>query len=509
LAELHDQAGWLNRSLKSLLTKEDHFTRFASGLTLREYQREVARAVIDSVFLERGLSIVVMFPRQSGKNELQAQLEAYLLVMLSKAGGDMVKISPTWKPQSLNAMHRLERVLRRNALTRAGWQKENGYIYRLGEARMVFLSGSPETNIVGATASLLLEVDEAQDIRVDKFDRDIAPMAASTNATRVFWGTAWTADTLLARELSAARMAEAADGLRRCFTISAERVGAEVPAYRRFVESQVAKLGRNHPTIKTQFFCEELDGECGMFPVERVALMRGTHPRLHAPRPGWQYALLLDVAGEDEGGQGELQNPLRDLTALTVVEIDPSGHGDGIIAANCYRVAARKQWIGVKHTQLYAELLAQARHWRAVQVVVDATGVGAGLASFLERALPGRVTRFGFSAASKSRLGWDFLSLVETGRWQEYAAPEQDADQEAFFRQLTHCKMEVQPGPERRMRWGVPDGTRDPLTGERLHDDLVISAALSALLDGMAFSTNGPALVVPASDPLEELDYGF
>ena len=98
MAELHDQAGWLNRSLKSLLTEEDHFTRFASGLTLREYQREVARAVIDSVFLERGLSIVVMFPRQSGKNELQAQLEAYLLVMLSKAGGDMVKISPTWKP---------------------------------------------------------------------------------------------------------------------------------------------------------------------------------------------------------------------------------------------------------------------------------------------------------------------------------------------------------------------------------------------------------------------------
>jgi len=505
----HPDEALLARSLKNLLINEDHFTRFASGLKLRSYQGEVASAVINSVFAEKGLSIVVMFPRQSGKNELQAQLEAYFLVMLAQAGGDMVKISPTWKPQSLNAMQRLERVLRRNALTRSRWEKESGYIYRLGEARMIFLSGSPEANIVGATASTLLEVDEAQNVRVDKFDRDIAPMAASTNATRVFWGTAWTADTLLARELRAARAAETADGLPRCFTISAERVGSEVPAYRRFVESQVAKLGRNHPTIKTQFFCEELDGECGMFSAQRAALMQGTHARLSSPRPGWRYAMLLDVAGEDEGGQSGLQNPLRDLTALTVVEIDPAGKGEGFLGAACYRVVDRKQWIGMKHTQLYAQLLALAQHWQAAHLVVDATGVGAGLASFLERALPGRVTRFVFSSASKSRLGWDFLSVVETGRWQEYAAAGKDVDQEMFFRQLAHCKMEVDGGPERRMCWGVPDGTRDPLNGERLHDDLILSAALCSLLDGMFFSTNGPALVIPAADPLEELDYGF
>jgi hypothetical protein len=32
------------------------------------------------------------------------------------------------------------------------------------------------------------------------------------------------------------------------------------------------------------------------------------------------------------------------------------------------------------------------------------------------------------------------------------------------------------------MKWGVPDGTRDDSTGDLLHDDLVISAALCALL---------------------------
>ena len=104
------------------------FARVVSGLRLRRYQEDVMRAVAESVRTRRGLSFVVMFPRQSGKNELQAQLEAYLLTLLSQCGGEMVKVSPTWKPQSLNAMRRLQRVLESNLFTRGHWQKESGYI---------------------------------------------------------------------------------------------------------------------------------------------------------------------------------------------------------------------------------------------------------------------------------------------------------------------------------------------------------------------------------------------
>ena len=51
------------------------FSRYGSGVTLRAYQKEVAQAVVDSVLQRRGLAQVVMFPRQSGKNELQAAIE--------------------------------------------------------------------------------------------------------------------------------------------------------------------------------------------------------------------------------------------------------------------------------------------------------------------------------------------------------------------------------------------------------------------------------------------------
>jgi hypothetical protein len=52
---------------------------------------------------------------------------------------------------------------------------------------------------------------------------------------------------------------------------------------------------------------------------------------------------------------------------------------------------------------------------------VDATGVGAGLASFLQSTVKERVIPVTFSPKVKSELGWNFLAIVETGRYQDYA----------------------------------------------------------------------------------------
>lgn len=487
----------------------------ASGLELRSYQVGPARAIVRSVIEQRGDSIVVMFPRQSGKNELQAQIETFLLLLLSVRDAELVKVSPTWKPQSLNAMRRLERVLDRNLLTRRIWNKESGYIYRVRKARIFFLSGAPEANIVGATANYLLEVDEAQDVQASKFDKDVLPMAASTNATRVFWGTAWTSQTLLAREKRAAEAAERRDGVRRVFHITADDVGAEVPSYKKFVADQIAKLGRGHPLVKTQFFSEEIDAETGMFPAGRLALMAGAHAPRSTPEAGRMYALLLDVAGEDEAATEDLaaiSGSRRDSTALTIVEVDLSTVQDEAIKAPTYRVLQRREWVGKKHTALYGEIVALAKLWHAEFVVVDATGIGAGLASFLDRALPGRVLPFVFTSASKSDLGWQFLATIETGRYLEYkarAGSPEDALQARFYDQCAHCESSILDGPGHRMRWGVPDGRRSIETGELVHDDLVLSAALVAVLDDQEWSVKFDTLVIPARDPLEELDSGF
>jgi len=450
------------------------FTRFGSGLTLRSYQVEAAQAVVDSVIKRRGLSFVVIFPRQSGKNELQAQVESYLLTIYSQLDAEIVKVSPTWKPQSLNAMRRLERVLERNFICQATWRRESGYIYRMDKARISFLSGSPTTNVVGATANLLLECDEAQDVGIDKWDKDFAPMAASTNATKVFWGTAWTSRTLLARELRAGLEAEKRDGIKRVFVVDANEVAREVPAYGEFVKEQIQKLGRNHPMVRTQFFNEEIDSAGGMFPPERIARMQGKHESYHAPKPGVAYAVLVDVGGEDKDGSE------HDSTAVTVVEIDLSTLADEVLKAPTYQVLERYLWTGESQSEIYGKVRGIVDHWMPRYCVVDSTGVGAGLASFLEKAFPGVIVPFYFSQKSKSQLGWGFLAVIETGRFKDTASA--DMLKELFYEQCEHCSLAVGEGPNKPMKWGVLDGTRNN-HGDLVHDDLLISAALCAALD--------------------------
>jgi hypothetical protein len=487
------------------------FSEHGSGVKLRSYQREVALAIVDSVINRRGFSFVVIFPRQSGKNELQAEIEAYLMALYATLDGEIVKVSPTWKPQSLNAMRRLERIFKRNLLTIGKWKKEQNFIYKYFGSRIYFLSGAPTSNIVGATASVLLECDEAQDVTIEKFDKEINPMAASTNATRVFWGTAWTSQTLLAREKRAALEAEKKDGCKRLFELNSDQVRLEVPSYGKFVDGEIAKLGRNHPFVRTQFFSEEIDARSGMFPPERLALMKGTHSYYHEPKPGLTYAFCIDVGGEEFDASAEV-SAARDSTALTVFQIDFSTLANDLIRAPSYYSVFRKVWTGVSHALLYSGIKALADLWKPVKIIIDATGVGEGVASFLGKTFSSVVVPFKFSLKSKSDLAWSFLAVVESGRYKGYAHSwdgnsEQDRLLTLFWDQCEQTSFEILAGPGKMVRWGVPNGARHPSTGELLHDDLLLSSALVALLDQETGLGQAEAVVVEAYDPLKEMSF--
>jgi hypothetical protein len=86
------------------------------------------------------------------------------------------------------------------------------------------------------------------------------------------------------------------------------------------------------------------------------------------------------------------------------------------------------------------------------------------------------VEPFLFTGKSKSDLGWDFVGLIDGGRIKEYADDGSDITR-VYRHQLAACTYEVLPGPGRLLRWSVP--------ASRGHDDLLVSAALSARLDGI------------------------
>ncbi len=338
------------------------------------------------------------------------------------------------------------------------------------------------------------------------YDKRFSPMAASRNATRVLCGTVWTSQTLLARELQAARAAEKADGWKRVFFVTAEEVGRENPKYHQFVDGEIARLGRQHPFVKTQFFCEEIDAQISMFNPGRLALMQGDQPDRDLPTPGETYAFLIDVAGQDEArmsvdGEGPLNHPGRDSISLSIVSVDLSTLET--LQAPTYRVLSRKQWTGFNHLSVFGQVKALGDVWKPQHFVVDATGVGEGFWALLDRSFPKRVIPVKFSQAVKSEIGWKFLALIETGRFRACSFPE------AVRQQYIACNSEILPGPTHTLRWGVPEGRRAP-DGGLVHDDYLMADALVVKLDELLWRLpSRSAIFYPPFDPLKEMEKDY
>jgi hypothetical protein len=473
--------------IKALLSDITTFSR--AGIRthpLRPYQIAPVEAVLRSIREDAGHQFAWVFSRQSGKDETKAQLYAFLLAHFQFAGGQIVEANPTFKPQCLTAKGRLLDRARACVLTRKAVGQE-GYKVRLGKARVVFLSAEPNANVRGETASVLLVCNEMQDVAAAKWEAEFVPMAASTNATRLYVGTVKTSRTLLAQKVRALRAMEREDGIQRVFMIDWEQVARDNPAYGRFVEEEIRTKGIDHPSIMTEFRLLEIDAEGGMFPPRRRDLMRGAHARQHAPCAGTVYAALLDVGGEDEGATtGELRREKRDYTCCHIVAVDLAGLHDPLVGRPSYRLVHTRTWHGTRATGLLAQIRAFVEPWNPRVIVADATGVGQALVSFLgsAAAFGERVVPFVFTATSKAALGSGFLAVVETVRFKHYADDDEDA--RAFWREAEHTQYSVPEGEgaiDRRMRWGVPDGTRDGATGEWVHDDRIIAAALCAVLD--------------------------
>jgi len=524
---------------------------FTCGIHLRPYQRGIALAIKESILHHSGLTFVVVLPRQSGKNELQAHIFSWLLFRYAHLGGRIVSVSPTFKPQTTNNMERVRHSLDACVGSRHRWQTSKGYMYKLGKACLQFFSGDTNAKVVGATADLLLSVDEAQEVDPAKFDKDFDPMTASTNATRVFWGTAWTSNTLLERQRRIALKAQQDDGIQRVFFFTADDVRRLVPAYGDHVDRVIAERGRNHPLVRTQFFCETIDAQSGMFTPARIALIfpsttpspfavrangeggvgpqlkgngRGAEPATivsslvsrgagaskQAPSPNPQdlgragVGFLIDVAGMDESktslasslSNDGLGNPGRDSTTLTIVAIDLSTLAE--LKYPTYRVLARHAWTGQNHLTVFGQIKNLAGQWSPQQLVIDATGVGEGLWALLDRSFPTRVIPVKFTSQEKSEIGWKFLSIIETGRFHDPAPTDE------VRLQYSHCISEILPGPSKTLRWGVPDGTRGP-AGGLVHDDYILADALTAILDRMEWHVSTSITVIEGFDPLERV----
>jgi hypothetical protein len=430
---------------------------------------EIGTAVMDSVYYNKGITFSVEIARQGGKNELSAQMEALLLTLSMAEKRNLIKCSPTFVPQTVISMTRLVDRLNDAGYARA-WETELGYIVRLCKARTIFLSADKTANVVGNTAHLLLEIDEAQDVDKEKYAKDFKPMGSTTNVTTVLYGTTWDDATLLEEVKQTNLELERKDGIRRHFRYDWQEVAKYNPDYLAYVEGERERLGEDHPLFRTQYCLLPVHGGGGFFSSSQKAQLQGGHARMHRPESGKIYIAGIDLAGEaEEINDFKLwaAQKRRDSTVITIGELDYTAT-NRIQKQPGVRIVEHYRWTGTRHTELYSKIIDLVKGvWGCKKIVVDATGAGQPVASFLKEAVGSHVVPFVFTPPSKSLLGFSLQAAVNSGRLKMYAADNSEEYRE-FWGEIDNAQSRYRAS--QTLNFFV-----DPGKG---HDDFLMSTAL-------------------------------
>jgi hypothetical protein len=411
-----------------------------------------------------------------------------------------------------------------NALNSGQWTRSARPTARnLGKSTIVFLSSHPAAAVRGETANWLLVIDEMQSQLLSHIMATFEPMRAADNATALYLGTVRTKNDALWQKKQELLALERKDGVQRVIEVHPDEVIRNNPRYGRFLDAQIAKHGRNHPIVASEYFNEPIDSHDSLLDARRRALMQGKHERQRTPSENAVYVATLDVAGQDEAATGiarptmaALDNPQRDHTAALIHEIKEVDGG------LLYRVVDCFMDVGSRHFQeaginpsLAQRLRVWLEHWRVTHLIADASGVGGGLADWLSQELSATVTGIVISPKRKAEIGLGFLAAIETGRFKWWDDDQQPlSDSWWFFQQARHCTYYVPEGGrlEVSMKWEVPDGAKidTPLGLKPVHDDRLFAASLIAIADELHLAGKlkagiGKAAVIPAEVILEPI----
>lgn len=471
------------------------FSTHIVGIPLHEYQLEWAEPVYEDIRTCASTVNVIIMSRQSGKNETSSQVEVASILRAGKKGGYIVKTAPTFKPQVVTSIQRFkdraDEAKRRLPFFK--YKPIAGYICKFRRSGITFLSAASDANVVSATASLALEVDEAQDVERAKYDKDFAPMRASTGAPVIAYGTTWTDTTMLEQfrqDVEEGRVPG------RVFVIGPERIALSNPAYGDFVDSEVNRLGRDHPLVKTQYFLEPLKNRGRLFSDQQLRQIIGDHSPSLSRTDETQVAAGLDFAGADETqielvSAADLKPGGRDSVALTIGAVEWVTAGG--VRLPKVRVLARYEWVNLHPTELMHTLYDLLQNkWQVDRVHCDATGLGGPLTATLARNIDlGTDTRvhpvkFTGTWETQTRLATQYIAAVNGSRFKDYQVDfdplrvaladhpnRADPDQHVWW-QRGHARLEAKESQTYRAYVPETEG----------HDDLLISDML--LMDAAA-----------------------
>jgi hypothetical protein len=195
-------------------------------------------------------------------------------------------------------------------------------------------------------------------------------------------------------------------------------------------------------------------------------MLQGVHDRMRSRQPGKVYVAGIDLAGEAEDIQDVMLSSTsakRDSTVLSVAELIMTDKQPRLEIVEIY------SWTGIPHHQLYAQLVSLLKDtWACSRAVVDSTGIGQPVASFLRKELGSRkAIPFVFTQRSKSDIGFELLAYVNSGRVRVFKG-DGSAEYQQFWHQIEKARSLYRPSQTMNFYVDVTEG----------HDDYLMSLAL-------------------------------
>lgn len=445
--------------VESLVDKIMVFMRALVGYDLRNYQKPLARRIIQSVLLNDGQEITALAARQSGKSETIANVVASLMVILPRLArmypdllgdyknGFRVGLFAPVEGQAETLFSRvISRLTSEEALAVLGdpeiddeAKKVSGVTKQVklmnSGSTVMMMTANPRAKIESKTFDFIVidECQEADDFIVAK---SISPMLASTDGTMVKTGTPTTHKNNFYRAIQLNKRTQTGKGSKQNhFQWDWRDVAKEQPKYAKFIKKEMLRIGEDSDEFQMSYNCKWLL-ERGMFVTSTVMDELGDTSM--ETIKAWHRTPV--VVGIDPARK-------MDSTVVTVVWVDwdrpdEFGYYD-------HRVFNWLEIQGDDWEDQYFQIVNFLENYNVLAVGVDANGVGDAVAQRLRLLLPrAEVHSIGSSQQEQSKR-WKHLKQLIDRRmvgWPAHAKTRRLKAWKRFYQQMTDLEVKFQ-GP--------------------------------------------------------------
>lgn len=411
----------IEKKLEKIYKLRDRFMQQLYKRQLYDYQTQPSNKIIEMALTGQGKEIYIEFSRQSGKTTGVTDTINFLLIFINDfikelkipwAGQNWTAIiGAPQKDQAKTDFDRIKDGLELAApIFNISFEESNGTTLKLSNGCTVHCFPISPTSHIESKTGHLLVFEEAQDILDAEADKKMTPMGASTNAPKIYIGTAGYKICQFYKGVNS--------GDQNAFVYPAPMIIAERRKryeedgnewhlnYEKFINNEIMKKGEMNPEVQTQYFLK-WQLEQGMWMTEerfKQCLVDEAPVRECKDHP---VLIGMDVAKESD---------VTFLTALRKIgqkKITRTIYEDGAkeiqVIAPVYQVLNWFMIRGVLYQDQWEAVDEWLERWNVSKMNIDSTGSGDSTADYY-------VKRYN---------GWDYdmLKYYETNKMRGTARP--------------------------------------------------------------------------------------